>query len=119
MGLDISPASGDGPTAHWSYGGFHDLRCWLAQQDGIDLPAMAGFTDHGLPWENVTTDLAPLLNHSDCDGELTAEECMQVLPRLKEIRLGLSSSNAAMFRLDPLIDVITHCAAVSVSVDFH
>src|SRR3546814_10410785 len=33
----------------------------------------------------VTSPLKPLLDHSDCDGELTPEEGRQVAPRLREV----------------------------------
>lgn len=40
----------------------------------------------GVSWDTVTDDeLVPLLNHSDCDGVLTAEQCKLVAPRLLEI----------------------------------
>jgi hypothetical protein len=29
--------------------------------------------------------IVPLLNHSDCDGELTPEECATISPRLREL----------------------------------
>lgn len=140
MGLDISPADRydaereniihpDGPTAHWSYTSFNRFRKLLASEDGIDLDAMDGFTgmgDYGKPappgrsWAEATTTLAPLLNHSDCDGELTPDECTQILPRLKEIRIAWSDADDwDVQNLDDLIDVVTYCAAVGVNVDFH
>jgi hypothetical protein len=37
-------------------------------------------------WEHYKNDnIIPLLYHSDCDGELTVEECDQIIPRLKEL----------------------------------
>jgi hypothetical protein len=87
VGVDFHP--GD---AHWSYGGFHEFRKRLADAEGIDLEGMAGFRRKPYPgvpgvrsWDDVATPLAPLLHHSDCDGELTREECAQVAPRLREI----------------------------------
>jgi hypothetical protein len=71
---------------HWSYGGFQRFRRALAKAEGFDLEYMQGFTSFGgRSWDEITTDLKPLLNHSDADGELTPEECAQVYPRLKEI----------------------------------
>jgi len=144
MGLDISPAdyydaerenivNFDAPTAHWSYGGFHRFRALLAAEDGIDLEAMEGFTEMfdlrktappGRPWQEAGTTLTPLLNHSDCDGELTPDECTRILPRLKEIRVKwagdvTSESMWDVKHLDALIDVVTYCAATGVNVDFH
>jgi hypothetical protein len=141
MGLDIGPAGRwdeegdtlllpDAPTAQWSYGGFHRFRQLLAAEDGIDLERMAGFTDDfsgkpappGKPWSEVATTLAPLLNHSDCDGELTPDECIQIMPRLKEIRVTWKENDADPWdveKIDALIDVVTYCAATGRNVDFH
>ena len=149
MGLDIWPKGrydeegdvllADAPTAQWSYSGFHRFRRLIAAEDGIDLDAMAGFTDlmpfpeegrqPGRPWIEVTTTLAPLLNHSDCDGELTPDECTAILPRLKEIRVKWAADVLLLGdfedrgkwdvqKLDALIDVVTYCAATGRNVDF-
>lgn len=85
MGLDFSHTD-----AHWSYGGFNRFRTVLARHEGIDLDRMEGFRRRGderprLAWDATTTPLRPLLDHSDCDGELTPEECSQVAPRLREV----------------------------------
>lgn len=79
MGLDFSHTD-----AHWAYSGFGRFREALADHEGIALPEMVGFGGH-LSWGTVTTPLKPLLDHSDCDGELTPEECSLVAPRLREV----------------------------------
>lgn len=83
MGLDIRPGH-----ACWSYSGFNMFRRALAAEEGIDLNQMVGFGGER-PWETShgehITPLAPLLNHSDCDGYLEGYECEEVLPRLKLI----------------------------------
>lgn len=38
-----------------------------------------------IEWSTVNDDIVPLLNHSDCDGVLTVEECKRVAPRLREL----------------------------------
>ncbi|MFJ2004741.1 hypothetical protein [Streptomyces chartreusis] len=85
MGLDFSHTE-----AQWAYSGFSRFRRALAHHEGIDLDVMHGFEWYGddrprVSWDDVTTPLKPLLNHSDCDGELTPEECRQVAPRLREV----------------------------------
>jgi hypothetical protein len=55
------------------------FRTQLAELIGHDLYNI---------WRNpqVTNDpILPLLNHSDCDGHLTPEECKAVAPRLREL----------------------------------
>lgn len=79
MGIDFSHSD-----AHWSYGGFGRFRAAIAKHEGIDLGAMQGFGGE-LPWEPVATALKPLLDHSDCDGELSPEDCATVAPRLREV----------------------------------
>ena len=96
MGIDFSHNRPEGHHCpHWSYGGFNRFRNALAAAEGFDLDRMQGFSsgdyfgnDHTpgtRSWDEITTDLKPLLNHSDCDGELTPEECKQVYPRLREV----------------------------------
>lgn len=38
-----------------------------------------------ISWDKVKDDIVPLLNHSDCDGILTPDECRKVAPRLREL----------------------------------
>ncbi|WP_051858602.1 hypothetical protein [Streptomyces cellulosae] len=69
----------------WSYTGFGGFRRWLAQTEGFELNEMDGFGGQR-PWNDVSTTLAPLLNHPDDDGpDLTPVQCAAILPRLQEI----------------------------------
>ena len=79
MGIDFSRGN-----AHWSYGGFNSFRHRLAECIGIDLDDMLGFGGD-IQWDTVNDPIEPLLNHSDCDGVLTAEQCLTVAPRLAEL----------------------------------
>ena len=81
MGLDFNNSD-----ARWSYSGFNRFRRRLAEHEGFNLDQMQGFNGKR-DWDEITTDLKPLLNHSDCDGELTPEECKQVGPRLYGIAM--------------------------------
>ncbi|MFE3202161.1 hypothetical protein [Embleya sp. NPDC059237] len=77
MGLDFSHTD-----AHWSYSGFMRFREAIAAHEGIDLWQMQGFNSgpDAISWSTVTSPLKALLNHSDCDGHLTPEECAVVAP---------------------------------------
>lgn len=114
MGLDLHPARpsteaeraddwGDWyydrtwPWPQWSYDGFSRFRERLARAEGFDLSEMRGFDGHR-DWDEVTTDLAPLLNHSDCDGEMTPAECLEVYPRLEDIITAWGETG------DPVLD---------------
>lgn len=84
MGVDIG-------GAHWAYGGFARFREEIAAIEGVKLRDMYGFGGWSnpdckqIPWDTVNTPLKPLLDHSDCDGELTPEECAEVYPRLEQL----------------------------------
>lgn len=38
-----------------------------------------------ISWDKCNDPIKPLLNHSDCNGILTPEECLTVAPRLREL----------------------------------
>ncbi|MFJ4426303.1 hypothetical protein [Streptomyces bobili] len=87
MGLVLFPGDDDtnSPDVSWSYTGFGVFRRWLAQAEGFELDEMDGFGGQR-PWSDVSTTLAPLLNHPDDDGpDLTPNQCATILPRLQEI----------------------------------
>jgi len=79
MGIDFSHTE-----AHWSYSGFMNFRRRIAQEIEIDLDMMEGFGGD-IPFDSVNDPIMPLLNHSDCEGELTPKECGIVAPRLREL----------------------------------
>ena len=75
------------------------FRRRLAREIGVCLDAMVGFQSRvgntsydtsgcPIPWSKVHDPIVPLLNHSDCEGELSPEECRVVAPRLRELVSG-------------------------------
>lgn len=86
MGLDISFASTTYEYAFraGSYSGFGMFRDLLAAEDDIILDEMWGFGG-STEWGEVDSALEPLLNHSDCDGELYNWQAEQMIPRMEEI----------------------------------
>ena len=82
MGIDFSHCD-----AHWAYSGFNRFRLCLANEIGVDLDKMEGFSDKNKPisWDKVKDDIKPLLSHSDCDGILTSAQCKKVAPRLRQL----------------------------------
>ncbi|MDH6513866.1 hypothetical protein M2163_009160 [Streptomyces sp. SAI-135] len=87
MGLVLFPGDDDtsSPDVSWSYTGFGVFRRWLAQVEGFALDEMHGFGGQR-PWNDVSTSLAPLLNHPDDGGpDLSPMQCAAVLPRMQEI----------------------------------
>lgn len=85
MGLDFSHCN-----AHWGYSGFNRFRAKLSE--AIGNKSLADFFNAG-PSERYKTEvtleddepLNDLLMHSDCDGELTEEQCRVIAPRLREV----------------------------------
>lgn len=70
----------------FSYIGFNNFREELAEKIGCNLREMEGFCENGKPWEPFKDDpLWKLLFHSDCDGELSADDCGAIAHRLVAI----------------------------------
>lgn len=91
----------DEVPVRFSYSGFSHFRHLLARLVHINLDEMAGFAKqdgeswplHGDPkWDAIHL----LLNHSDCDGDLSPEACELIAPRLKELssQLGMTEVEA-------------------------
>lgn len=79
MGLDFTHCE-----AHWAYSGFHKFRKRLAECIGMNLGNMEGF-DGIIPFECYDDDIIPLLNHSDCGGDLSPDVCQTVATRLRQL----------------------------------
>jgi hypothetical protein len=86
MGIDFSHCD-----AHWGYGGFNRMRTNIAALAGITLDNMEGFGGK-IGWKNIVDPIKHFLNHSDCDGILTAKECEEIAPRLKELAAKLEDA---------------------------
>ncbi len=69
---------------HGSYGSFARFRDALARQIGINLDEYEGFGGEK-EFITVNHDIVPLLNHSDCDGDLDVEDCKKVVNGLNSI----------------------------------
>jgi len=85
MGLDIYCKKEDCKEVSFragSYSGFHAWRVTLAKLNGISLDTKLGF-DGDIPW-TTKEPFYELLNHSDCDGELTQDDCKQLLKDFAE-----------------------------------
>lgn len=109
-----------GVSPHWSYSGFHRFRASLAELCGIELDKMGGFGG-SRAWPSVESEpLVPLLNHSDCDGELSAEECRVVAPRLRELLPKLSNDYDRVHgeRLAALMDLVVDHGADGATLVF-
>lgn len=124
MGLDIGDYSA-------SYSSFNRLRAQIAEAEGFDLYQMLGYCKHSghshpydvcpeayRSWDEVSSPLVPLLNHSDCDGALTADECRAMLPRLTEVVAGLAIVGRSRTQADALVDDIRWSAETGRTLTF-
>lgn len=96
MGVAFSHPKAPREYPSWSYSGFNDFRIklwkhlghsedeWREHPSTDDIAAIVG--DH---------PLRPLLAHSDCDGELTPDECRIVAPALRSALESLRKEGVA------------------------
>lgn len=79
MGLDISHGAWNG-----AYSSFMRWRIEIAKAAELpDLEIMEGFTNgDGKPWDS-SHPLTPLLNHSDCDGEIEVKDLPGIISGLE------------------------------------
>ncbi len=79
MGLDFSHTE-----AHWSYSGFNRARTRLVAILGYDFDVLC---DHSVPAPKslLEDSIAPIIFHSDCDGDISPEHCKTTAPRLREL----------------------------------
>ncbi len=81
--------------ARWSHTGFHAFRSRLAVQIGMSYSGISGplrLDGHLCLHANTNTGcevwddpIVPLLDHSNCNIQLTPDECKTVAPRLREL----------------------------------
>lgn len=109
-------------NAGWSYAGFNAFRQRLVD---APLPVLGNFRHacemhpmNDLFWGNFKSSLMPLINHSDCDGELDSEECAQVEPALRRIIETWPEDDADRIQATRLCDAMRHCAETGDVLEF-
>lgn len=80
MGINFSHGG-----ASWSYSGFSRARHQLAIAVGVNLDEMIGFGGTKEWPDSDTLPLVYLLHHSDCDGDLSPDQCRVVAPALRKV----------------------------------
>ncbi|MGG1659520.1 hypothetical protein [Brevibacillus sp. NRS-1366] len=112
MGLDFSHCE-----ARWAYSGFHRFRRRLAEMIGFDLESMKGFGGER-SWDEIEDPIVPFLNHSDCDGILTAVECSLVYPRLEQLIQHWNDTDMDKIRALDLIEGMKICVENNENLEF-
>jgi len=79
MGLDVTFDCWNG-----AYSSFNRFRRTLAKQIGVDLNTYEGFGGSN-KFSSLNHGITPLLDHSDCDGELTVAEARKIAKALDSI----------------------------------
>lgn len=113
MGLDFSHG-----TAHWSYGGFHRARTKLAAVLGIELDAMQGFGGNKAWPDAEKVPLVGLLYHSDCDGDLTPDQCRKIAPALRAAVQQWPADDFDRDGFNRLADAMDEAAAADEPLEF-
>ena len=117
MGLDLV-VEGTAHHARWSYSGFNRFRKRLAEQLGFSLDQMVGFGGD-VPWNTVSDPIVPLLDHSDCEGELSPLEAASVAPRLREMVAGWDEGDYDREQAERLAAMCDYAASAGVPVMFY
>lgn len=112
MGLDFSHTD-----VRWGYTGFNFFRKKLANAIGMDLDRMQGFGGD-IPFSTFNDDIVPLLDHSDCEGELTIEECKRVAPRLRELVSSWSDEDIDKQKALELAEGMDHAVECNEPLEF-
>ena len=73
MGLDTSHGCWNGP-----YSLFNSFRIQVAAQIGFDLDKMEGFGGE-ISFDDMNHPIKPLLDHSDCDGQLSSSDLTSIV----------------------------------------
>lgn len=113
MGLDFAGWDDvdwkDAPR--WGYLGFHRFRKKLASSVGIAIDGMVGFGG-STEWPDPCNEpLVYLLNHSDCDGDLTPQQCQAIIPRLRDILLTFDLQDWDRIQGERLVRGMEKCAS--------
>lgn len=122
MGLDISIRSAHSIGKAGSYSVFGEFRVWLAEKIGVKLLERQGFGGE-MAWEDLLQHpLYAFINHSDCDGELTTEECEKTLQGMKDVKKNLTDGEDEPYMLERLswwIGLLTQAVDEGGEVIFH
>jgi len=79
MGVEFHPGH-----LSTTYGGFHDFRSKIVESLGYTMSYGDMIDNHCVDFMK-DEPIYPLLNRSDCDGELTVEELKQILTQCQTV----------------------------------
>ena len=101
----------------WSYSGFNAFRKRLAKEIGIELYEMDGFKGTN-SWDEVKSPVKLLLNHSDCEGHLSSDDCKEIYPVLLKLIKHWPADDADKIVATKLAAAMKECANENVRLIF-
>lgn len=114
VGIDLSKM--------WGFGPENDFEAYRRLHPGVKPGAIASgaevgakeqwFAEEVIQWEEVNTPLEPFLHHSDCEGELTPDECRLIADPLRDAvgRLAHRLPEEARWG-ERFLEIVDYCAA--------
>ena len=117
MGINFAKRINEFYDLHWSYHGFHYFRKKLAKEIGIELDNMEGFGG-GIPWDKINDSIKKLINHSDCDGYLSPDDCRIIYPRLLELVKNWNNDDYDKIKAIKLAEAMKDCSDNDFFLDF-
>ena len=114
MGLDTTHE-----CWHGSYSSFGRWRAKVCEVAGYgEIRARVGFGG-GIEWP-ANDPLVVLLSHSDCDGEISTEDCLGIADRLEELMPALRDAGGDYAEdAQQWINGLRDAVAGGESVEFH
>lgn len=113
MGLDFS--HGD---VSFGYFGFHEFRVRLAKTAGYRIVPNPNAVPPELWESDADHPLDALMYHSDCDGEMTPDECLTVAPALEEAVKNWPEYDTDRSRGERLAEAMREAAAANEPLRF-
>ncbi len=104
--------------AGWAYSGFNRFRERLAEGLGFRLRSMQGFGGEDLWLSLQPHPLHALLNHSDCDGDISPEDCRRVAPALRAAVAAWEPTDYDRIQAEALADGMDEAAKAGVPLEF-
>lgn len=117
MGLDLHIDGYESENSKiGSYTNFNVFRNKWAKHLGFDLRDMVGFGG-SLKW--TYEPLQAFFNHSDCDGELSVEECKVILEQAEKDYPKLKGDDQCAYSFPILIEFCKEAIARNKNIEFY
>jgi hypothetical protein len=114
VGLDFAWTGDSHATApRWAYSGFMRFRERLAKSAGMILPDddLRVLYDREIKWPSIFAEpLVILIDHSDCEDDLSPSQCRMLAPRLRELMADWPADDYDRIHGERLAKACEECA---------